>query len=184
MGWFKACQLLLSTLVVSYAFTMALSNNDTLRRLRYSLNLRDPQLERIFSLSGRPLERLTIEGYMKREGEKDWTECPDEIMADFLDGLILWFRGPKPGSDSASNPPITTRLSNNDILKKLRIALELKEEDLIKVMDRSGMTVSPSELNALFRKKDHRNYKSCGDQFLRNFLTGLEGYRTWSPKKI
>lgn len=173
---------------------MALSNNDTLRRLRYSLNLRDPQLEQIFSLSGRPLDRSSIDRYMKREGEADWVPCPDEVLSDFLDGLILLFRGPKPAKDSGSTtiptskdtstPTATTKtassrskgLSNNDILKKLRIALELKEEDLIAVMERSGMRVSPSELNALFRKKDHRNYKPCGDQFLRNFLTGLEGY--------
>jgi len=167
---------LLSTFILSYAFPMALSNNDTLRRLRYSLNLRDPQLERIFSLSGRPLDRLTIDRYMKREGEDEWLECPDEVLSDFLDGLILLFRGPKPRTEPAPKPERSKGLSNNDILKKLRIALELQEEDLIAVMERSGMKVSPSEINALFRKKDHRNYKPCGDQFLRNFLTGLEGY--------
>ncbi len=156
---------------------MPLSNNDTFRRLRYALNLNDPQLEKIFLLAGPELDRESIGHLMKKEGEEGYEACPDAVLAAFLDGLILWRRGPKPGAAPGPAGVSRQRLSNNDVLKKLRIALELREEDLIEVMRRAGVTASPSELNALFRQKDHRNYKECGDQFLRNFLTGLEGYR-------
>lgn len=64
-------------------------------------------------------------------------------------------------------------LTNNDILKKLRVALELKDEDIIHILKLSDFEITKSELSALFRKEDHPNYKPCGDQLLRNFLNGL-----------
>lgn len=68
-------------------------------------------------------------------------------------------------------------LTNNDILKKLRIALELKDDDIIHILKLADFTVSKSELSALFRKDDHPNYMACGDQLLRNFLQGLIIYK-------
>jgi uncharacterized protein YehS (DUF1456 family) len=68
-------------------------------------------------------------------------------------------------------------LTNNDILKKLRVALELKDEDVVKILKLADFDISKSELNALYRKPDHPNYKSCGDQLLRNFLNGLIIYK-------
>ncbi|MBN8697232.1 MAG: DUF1456 family protein [Bacteroidetes bacterium] len=68
-------------------------------------------------------------------------------------------------------------LTNNDILKKIRVALELKDEDIIKILKLSEFDMTKSELNALFRKPDHPNYKECGDQLLRNFLNGLITYK-------
>lgn len=64
-------------------------------------------------------------------------------------------------------------LTNNDILKKIRVALQLKDEDIIKILKLSEFEMTKSELNALFRNPDHPNYKECGDQLLRNFLNGL-----------
>jgi uncharacterized protein YehS (DUF1456 family) len=64
-------------------------------------------------------------------------------------------------------------LTNNDILKKIRVALELKDEDVVKILKLADFDISKSELNALYRKPDHPNYKECGDQLLRNFLNGL-----------
>ena len=64
-------------------------------------------------------------------------------------------------------------LTNNDILKKLRIALELKDTDIIEILKLADFEITKSELSALFRTPDHRNYKECGDQILRNFLNGL-----------
>lgn len=76
-------------------------------------------------------------------------------------------------------------LSNNDILKKLRVALELKDEDVIKILKLVNYDITKSELNALYRKPDHPNYKACGDQILRNFLNGLVIYKRgpMPPKK-
>ncbi len=76
-------------------------------------------------------------------------------------------------------------LTNNDILKKLRVALELRDEDVIKILKLADFDISKSELNALYRKPDHPNYKSCGDQLLRNFLNGLIIYKRGPvPPKI
>jgi uncharacterized protein YehS (DUF1456 family) len=76
-------------------------------------------------------------------------------------------------------------LSNNDILKKLRVALELRDEDVIKILKLADFDITKSELNALYRKPDHPNYKECGDQLLRNFLNGLVIYKRgpMPPKK-
>ncbi|MFK1296064.1 DUF1456 family protein, partial [Pseudomonas aeruginosa] len=70
-------------------------------------------------------------------------------------------------------PPLELPLSNNMILKKLRVAFELKEEDLHAILDSVDFPVSKPELSALFRKPGHSNYRTCGDQLLRNFLKGL-----------
>ena len=67
-------------------------------------------------------------------------------------------------------------MTNNDILKKLRIALKLRDEDIIRILDLANFPVSKSEINALFQAEDHPNYKECGDQILRNFLNGLIVY--------
>ncbi len=64
-------------------------------------------------------------------------------------------------------------MTNNDILKKLRIALKLRDEDIIEILKLVDFQVSKSELSALFRTEDHPNYQECGDQLLRNFLNGL-----------
>ena len=79
-------------------------------------------------------------------------------------------------------------LTNNDILKKLRIALSYKDDDIIEMLKLVDFIISKSELSALFRKDDHENYMECGDQFLRNFLNGLiikrRGPRPPKPKTI
>ncbi len=64
-------------------------------------------------------------------------------------------------------------MTNNDILKKLRVALKYRDDDIQRIIRLGGMEVSKSELGAIFRKEDHPKYKSCGDQILRNFLNGL-----------
>ena len=68
-------------------------------------------------------------------------------------------------------------MSNNDILKKLRVALQLKNSDIIAILKLVNFSVTESELGALFRAEDHPNYKECGDQILRNFLNGLIIYK-------
>lgn len=64
-------------------------------------------------------------------------------------------------------------LNNNDIMKKLRVALKLRDEDIVKICELVDFKVSKSELGAIFRNENHEKYMECGDQFLRNFLNGL-----------
>ena len=149
-----------------------MSNNDTLRSIRYALDISDPKIVEIIKLAGHEIDRLSIVNFLKKEDDEGYVECNDTVMKTFLDGLIIFKRGQndaKPDPGQKSNAP----LSNNDILKKLRIAFELKEDDLHEIMKLADFSISRPELSALFRKEGHKNYRKCGDQVLRNFLKGL-----------
>jgi uncharacterized protein YehS (DUF1456 family) len=152
---------------------MPLTNNDTLRRLRYNLNLNDNKLVEIFKTSRTPLSREVIQNMLKSEGTEGYIECSDAALTAFLDGFIIKRRGKRDEAPAPQAHP-ENRLSNNDILKKLRIALALKEEDVLGIMQKAKADITRSELSALFRQKDHKNYQPCGDQFLRNFIAGLK----------
>lgn len=153
-------------------------NNDILRQLRYALNIDDSTMIEIFKLADHEIERTNLTGLLKKEDEEGFVNCGDAVLGYFLDGLILHKRGRKenkPGETRISD----SRLTNNAILKKLRIALELKEDDMLLILKLAEVDMSKSELTALFRKEGHKNYKECGDQFLRKFLKGLSiRYRT------
>jgi uncharacterized protein YehS (DUF1456 family) len=73
-------------------------------------------------------------------------------------------------------------MSNNDVMKKLRVALHLRDEDIIEILALVDFKISKTELSAIFRKDDHPNFKPCGDQLLRNFLNGLIIYKR-GPKE-
>lgn len=147
-------------------------NNDVLRSIRYALDLSDAKVVEIIKLAGYDLAQSDLANFLKKEDEEGFVECDDELMLAFLDGLIIHKRGKmesRPGQDKKPE----SRLTNNTILKKLRVAFELKEEDMHKVLELAGFIVSKPELSALFRTKGHKNYRACGDQLLRNFLKGL-----------
>lgn len=78
-------------------------------------------------------------------------------------------------------------MSNNDIFKKLRVALHLRNDEIIEIMKHVNFNISKSELGDIFRNEDHPNFKKCGDQILRNFLNGLiihlRGPREEQPRK-
>lgn len=154
---------------------MALDNNDILRRFRYALNLNDATVLQAFALGGQSLERDELAPLLAREGADNFRPLDNTLLRAFLDGYIALRRGPRPASAPA---PAAVRLDNNEILKKMRVALQLREEDLVAIMARGANPVGASEINALFRQRGHPKFKPCGDQFLRNFLTGLE---TWRP---
>lgn len=147
-------------------------NNDVLRSIRYALDLGDAKVAAIIKLAGRDIEQSDVTNFLKKEEEEGFVECGDEVLVSFLDGLIIHNRGRMESRPDQNKKP-ESRLSNNTILKKLRVAFELKEADMHKVLELAGMSVSKPELSALFRTKGHKNYRECGDQFLRNFLKGL-----------
>lgn len=148
-------------------------NNDVLRSIRYALDLSDAKVVEIIKLAERDIDQAAVTNLLKKEDEEGFAECGADVLVSFLDGLIIHRRGkmePKP--DQPPKKP-ERRLTNNAILKKLRVAFELKEEDMHKVLELAGFSVSKPELSALFRAKGHSNYRTCGDQLLRNFLKGL-----------
>ncbi len=153
-------------------------NNDILRQLRYALNINDSTMIEIFKLSDHEIEQSNLTGLLKKEDEEGFVNCSNDVLGYFLDGLILHKRGRKEIKPGETRKP-DSRLTNNTILKKLRIALELKEDDMLGILKLADVDISKSKLTALFRKEGHKNYKECGDQFLRKFLKGLPiRYRT------
>jgi len=149
-----------------------MTNNDLLRRLRYSLNLNGETISGLCALGGHEIRPLDVLKLLKKEEENGFVACDDTVMGSFLDGLIISRRGvhdSKPGSARETG----MGLSNNLILRKLRIALELNDEAMLAILGKAGVRISKSELSAMFRAEGHRNYKPCGDQFLRNFIRGL-----------
>ncbi|MGR3177939.1 MAG: YehS family protein [Candidatus Anammoxibacter sp.] len=149
-----------------------MTNNDILRRLRYALDIKDPTMIEIFKLSEYEISPDNLTAFLKKEEDKGYVECSHEVMGLFLDGLIIQKRGKRemaPGRVEKRNSVLT----NNEILKKLRIALKFREDEMLSTLKLGGKTLSKSELSALFRKEGQRHYKECGDQILRNFLKGL-----------
>lgn len=146
--------------------------NDVLRSIRYMLDLSDKRVLEIIQLSepGLALEKDQVLALLKKEGEPGFELCSDLILGHFLDGLVIDRRG---RDDSRPPRPVEARISNNSVLKKLRVAFELKDVDMHEVFAEAGFPVSKPELTALFRLPGHKHYRACGDQMLRNFLKGL-----------
>jgi len=152
-------------------------NNDVLRSLRYTLNINDAQVIDVIKLGEGYVTLPEIETYLKKEDEPGFVLCPQNVLSRFLNGLIYLKRGRDP-----SRPSLTTELpTNNVVLKKLRVAFELKDTDLMQMLKDGEFEVSKSELSALFRKEGHENYKVCGDQYLRQILKALAA-RERAPK--
>jgi len=147
-----------------------MTHNDVLRSVRYLLNLSDAGFIRIFQLGEREVTGAEVTAFLKREDEAGFQACGDRVMAHFLNGLVIYRRGK---DESRPPPPVEVPVTNNTVLKKLRAAFELKDDDIIAMLAGTGLRVSKAELGAFFRRRDHRNYRECGDQFLRNFLKAL-----------
>ena len=147
-------------------------NNDVLRRVRYALDFNDATMLEVFALGDLVISRDELLSYLKKDEQEGFVSLNNQKMDDFLSGLIIYKRGKqedKPGQEKKPSLP----LSNNSMLKKLRIALNFKEEDMLNTLKLADFQISKGELSAFFRQKDHKNYRECGDQIIRNFLQGL-----------
>lgn len=147
-----------------------MTNNDILRRLRHSLEISDTVVAEIIGKTGEETSRSQVDRWLKREEEVGYTAISDTMLCRFLDGLIIFKRGVRP--DGTIPEPLDV-LTNNEILKKLRIALELRDEDVNAVFEQAEFVVSKAELGSFFRKEGHRNYRLCPEQVLRKFIQGL-----------
>ena len=147
-----------------------MTNNDILRRLRYIFDFNDSKMIAVFGLADRQVSGEQISGWLKNDDDPAYQACNDTQLAIFLNGLINDRRGKKEGAQ----PGPETRLNNNIILKKLKIALDLKAEDVLEILHLAGFQLSKHELSAFFRKPGHKHYRECKDQILRNFLKGMQ----------
>lgn len=147
-----------------------MTNNDVLRRIRYTFDFNDAKMMSLFADADAEVSREQISNWMKKEDDPDYQNCSDQHLATFLNGLINDRRGKKEGEQ----PKPEKKLTNNIILRKLTIALNLKAEDVLAVLELADLRISKHELSAFFRKADHKHYRNCKDQVLRNFLQGLQ----------
>lgn len=147
-----------------------MTNNDILRRVRYIFDLDDSKVIEVFGHADLEVSRAQISDWLKKEEDEAFQECNDETLATFLNGFITDKRGAKDGPKPAPEKDLT----NNQILMKLKIALNLKAEDMIDLISLGGFKVSKPELSAFFRKPGHKHYRECKDQVLRKFLSGLQ----------
>ena len=147
-----------------------MNNNDVLRRIRFIFNFGDSKMISIFGQADQQVTRTEISDWLKKEDDPAYQECSDTQLAIFLNGLINDKRGKKEGAQ----PVPEKRLTNNIIFMKLKIALDLKAEDVLEIMALADFAMSKSELSAFFRKPGHKHYRDCMDQILRNFLQGLQ----------
>lgn len=145
------------------------TNNDVLRRIRYILDFSDSKMIDLFALADTQVTREQICNWLKKEDDSEYQNCSDVQLATFLNGLINDKRGKKEGAQ----PKPEQRLTNNIIFRKLKIALNLQAEDVLGIMELADLRMSKHELSAFFRKPEHKNYRECKDQILRNFLKGL-----------
>ncbi len=147
-----------------------MTNNDILRRIRYTFDFNDSKMIRVFSLADFEVTRSQISDWLKQEDDPSFKKCSDGELAIFLNGLINDKRGKKEGKQ----PKPEQRLTNNIIFKKLKIALNLKSDDILDIMDSANFSISKHELSAFFRKPNNKHYKDCKDQILRKFMKGIQ----------
>ena len=147
-----------------------MTNNDILRRLRYAFDFSDTKMIATFRAADKQVTRAEISNWLKKEDDSDFKKLHDVELATFLNGFINIKRGKKEGDQ----PKPEKRLSNNIIFKKLKIALNLKSDDILQILKSADFVISEHELNSFFRKPGNSHYRECKDQILRTFLKGVQ----------
>lgn len=159
-----------------------MTNNDILRRLRYTFDLSDSKMIAVLALAEREASREEISAWLKKEEAEGYVRCDDDSMSAFLDGFIIDQRGPRdePEAAKAAGNKVDpwkkahSQLNNNIIFRKIKIALNLRSEDIFELFELAGFNLGKAELSAFFRNPGHRHFRECQDQVLRNFLQGLQ----------
>lgn len=155
-----------------------MTNNDVFRRLKYAFNYNPEKVIALFGHVGIKVVKEEVSTWLEKDTEeKENMSLSDEQLANFLNGMIVDNRGKKDNQI----PVAEKRLNNNIVFRKLRIALNLKDTDILDLLKLAGLNFGKSELSAFFRKPDHNHYRECQDQVLRNFLNGL--FLKNNPKK-
>ena len=145
-------------------------NNEVLKRIRYILALNEKHLLEIFEAADSPVSTGQLNSWFAKDGSTEHQKINDFELASFLNGLINFKRGKKEGAQ----PEAEKKLTNNSVLRKLKIAFDLKNEDVLAIIDLAGMQIGPHDLTALLRKKSHKHFRVCKDEVLISFLTGLK----------
>ncbi len=131
-----------------------------------------------YKLAEYDMETTHLDSLLKRHQDEGSKLCSYEELGLFLDGFVIFKRGPSPkkSDNEKVNDDKVVELTNNLILKKLRIALELKEAETEIIFSLGEAELSKQQLASLFRKEGHKNFKECSDELLMAFLDGLDEF--------
>ena len=147
-----------------------MTNNYFLRRLRYTFDFTDSKMLELWALADMKVTREQVSAWLKKDDDPAYVNCNDRMLAIFLNGLINDMRGKKDGPQMKPE----SRLNNNIILRKLKIALNLRDDDICEIINYGGEFIGKSELSAFFRKVGHQHYRELQDQMMRKFMQGLQ----------
>jgi uncharacterized protein YehS (DUF1456 family) len=147
-----------------------MDNNDILRKLRFTYDYSDNAMIDIFALAGMKVTRAEVSDWLKKEEDPAFQKMVDVQLAAFLNGMIYMNRGKQEGKEL----PPEERLNNNIILRKLKIALNLKDEDIINILRLVDFELGKPELTSFFRATSQPQYRPLKDQIMRKFLHGLQ----------
>ncbi|PCJ81250.1 MAG: hypothetical protein COA49_05935 [Bacteroidetes bacterium] len=147
-----------------------MTNNDVLRRVRYILKFDDLKMIEIFKLTDYDVDVAQLHLWLRKEEDPLLVDLSDKELAIFLNGMIIDSRGKREGPQ----PEPEEHLSNNLILRKLKIAFNLTSDDILDMFDSIDKHLGKHELSAFFRSPNHRSYRLCMDQYLRNFMNALQ----------
>lgn len=147
-----------------------MTNNEILRRIQHALNLKNAQIIKAIEQADVTVAHDQVINWLKEDNDKSCSTMKDKELAVFLNGFINLKRGKKEGIQ----PKPEVALTNNMIFMKLRIALNMKAEDVLDILEVVGISLSKYEIGAYFRKPENKNYKVCEDQLLCDFLNGVQ----------
>src|SRR5690606_16870056 len=146
-----------------------MNNNNILRSLRYTFDYNDDTMIEIFRQGDLVVSRAEVSDWLKKEDHEEYKPINDFKLAVFLNGLINYRRGKQEGKQAGPEKQV----SNNMSRRKIRIALDLRDDEMIEILARAGQHISRHELSAFFRNPSQSQYRPCLEQVLRNFLRGL-----------
>jgi uncharacterized protein YehS (DUF1456 family) len=147
-----------------------MTNNYILKRIRDIFKFNNTKIIEIFALADHAVTEQQVIALLKKYEDSKFEKCSDIQLSIFLNGWINYRRGKKEGPQ----PKPEKEINNNIILRKIKIALNLQSEDMIDILELAEFKIGKSELSSFFRREDHRQYRECQDQILRNFLNGME----------
>ena len=147
--------------------------NDILFKLKTALSIDNESLIKAYALAEYEMKEERLNSILKRRQDKGYEDATYEELGVFLDGLVLLKRGP---SDKVANDDEVVALTNNLILKKVRVAMELKEPELVILFALAEVSLTKRQIGSLFRKEGSKNFKECSDELLIKFLEGLDEF--------
>jgi len=147
--------------------------NDILFRITKALSLTTSELIEVYTLAEYTMSEERLISILKRRQDKGYAEATYEELGVFLDGLVLLKRGV---SDKVAKEEEALPLTNNLIMKKLRVAMELKEAELIIIFSLAETNLTKRQIGAFFRKEGSKNFKEASDELLMKFIDGLDEF--------